>query len=53
VNRASTPVTRELDTDLTAGRYRDLVSGQTVDVAAGGALTLTVPAGTAVALLPS
>ncbi|GAA1605125.1 alpha-amylase family protein [Catellatospora bangladeshensis] len=53
LNRATSPVTRELTGALAPGRYRDLVSGQTMDVAEGGALTLTVPAGAAVALLPS
>lgn len=53
VNRATTPVTRTLDTGLAAGRYRDLVSGRTFDVDAAGKLPLTVPAVSAVALLPS
>lgn len=36
-----------------SGGYRDRIPGQILDVTMGGALTLTVPAGAAVALLPS
>ncbi|WP_155374287.1 alpha-amylase [Catellatospora vulcania] len=53
VNRAPTPMTRTFETGLPAGRYRDVVSGQTADVDGAGRLTLTVPATTAAALLPS
>lgn len=51
LNRASTPVTRTVETGLTPGRYRDVMTGSAVDVDAAGKAFLTIPATGAVALM--
>jgi alpha-amylase len=52
LNRAAAPVTREVQTELPAGQYRDLLHPSTlVTVDSAGTAHLTIPATGAVALL--
>lgn len=50
LNRAAVPAVRTVDTGLSPGRYKDVLSGATVEVGAGGKAQLTIPAAGAVAL---
>jgi alpha-amylase len=50
LNRAAAPFTKTVDTGLVPGRYRDVLSGATIEVDASGRAALTIPATSAIAL---
>jgi hypothetical protein len=50
LNRAAAPFVRTVDTGLTAGRYRDVLAGASIEVDRDGRANLTIPAMGAVAL---
>jgi alpha-amylase len=50
LNRSATPVVRNVETGLVPGRYRDVLTGTSVEIGASGRATLTIPAAGAIAL---
>lgn len=50
LNRANTAVTKTVETGLTPGSYRDVLSGGSIQVDAAGKAVLTIPATGAIAL---
>jgi alpha-amylase len=53
LNRATSPMTRTVETGLAAGAYTDLINNSTVQVDGAGKATITIPAAGTLALLPA